>query len=90
MRAAKVDANQKEIVAALRAVGATVQHLHMVGRGCPDILVGYSGKNYLIEIKTVRGELTPQEGRFIADWRGQVCVIRTIRGALEEIGAAWG
>lgn len=35
-RKARVDANQSEVVAALRAVGATVQHLHMVGGGCPD------------------------------------------------------
>lgn len=44
-----VDANQPEIVAALHAVGATVQHLHEVGHGCPDILVGFRGKNYLID-----------------------------------------
>lgn len=40
MRAAKVDKNQPEIVEALRAEGAVVQHLHAVGVGCPDLLVG--------------------------------------------------
>ena len=44
-----VDANQPEIVAALRAAGATVQHLHEVGQGCPDILAGFRGRNYLID-----------------------------------------
>jgi DNA-binding NarL/FixJ family response regulator len=39
-RAAKVDANQTEITAALRQMGATVQHIHTVGKGCPDLLVG--------------------------------------------------
>ena len=48
---ARVDANQPVIVAALRAIGATVQHLHAVGQGCPDILVGYDGVNFLMEIK---------------------------------------
>ena len=39
-RAARTDANQAEIVAALRGVGASVQPLHAVGQGCPDLLVG--------------------------------------------------
>ena len=41
MSAARVDANQPEIVKALRGVGATVQHLHKVGQGCPDLMVGW-------------------------------------------------
>ena len=32
-RAAKVDANQREVVAALRGAGASVQLLHAVGEG---------------------------------------------------------
>jgi hypothetical protein len=39
-RASKVDANQREVVAALRGAGASVQLLHAVGEGCPDLLVG--------------------------------------------------
>jgi len=50
-KAKRVDANQKEIVKALRDRGASVLHLHQVGGGCPDILVGYAGYNFLIEIK---------------------------------------
>jgi hypothetical protein len=34
--ASRVDANQPEIVAALRKCGATVQHLHQVGHGARD------------------------------------------------------
>ena len=49
----RVDMNQPEIVADLRGIGATVQHLHMVGKGCPDILVGFRGNNWLFEIKTL-------------------------------------
>lgn len=37
------------IVAALRAVGATVQTLDETG--CPDLLVGHAGKLYLLEAK---------------------------------------
>jgi len=39
----KVDANQPEIVETLRACGASVQSIHTVGQGCPDILVGAEG-----------------------------------------------
>lgn len=91
-RAAKVDGNQKSIVEALRHVGATVQPLHMVGRGCPDILVGYRGVNYLLEIKL--DDVAPSASRLNADqfiwhsdWRGQCCVVRNIDEALTAIGA---
>ena len=66
--------------------GATVQHLHTVGAGCPDILVGYQGRNYLIEIKTEDGTLTDAQVAFIDEWRGQVCVACTPKQALGAIG----
>ena len=90
MRAAKVDANQPEIVKALRAVGATVEHLHKVGAGCPDLLVGYKGVNYLVEIKD--GSLPPSARKlnerqvpWHRDWRGQVAVANNIEEALNII-----
>jgi len=52
---AKVDANQKQIVNALRKCGYSVLHLHTLGKGAPDIVVGVSGMNYLFEIKSVVG-----------------------------------
>ena len=73
----KVDANQPEIVAALRAAGCTVQHLHTVGHGCPDILVGYEGVNWLIEIKQPGNPLTPDEIEWLGEWEGQACVVYT-------------
>ena len=50
-RSAKVDANQAEIVAALRKVGAHVQSLAVIGKGCPDLLVSHRNRWHLIEIK---------------------------------------
>jgi len=84
-----VDANQPEIVAALRAVGATVQHLHEVGRGCPDILVGFRQRNYLLEIKNCLRDwkLTPAEEIWLVQWRGQACVVETADEALRAVGA---
>ena len=51
MRAAKVDKNQTEIVEAFRKLGFSVQHLHTVGGGVPDLLVGRGGINLLVEVK---------------------------------------
>lgn len=47
----RIDANQPDIVKALRKMGAFVQSLAAVGDGCPDLLVGFRGKTYLIEVK---------------------------------------
>jgi len=48
---ARVDANQKDIVVALRAIGAEVTHLHAVGKGVPDLLVSYRGFWFVLEVK---------------------------------------
>jgi hypothetical protein len=83
----RVDANQPEIVAALRQAGATVQHLHEVGRGCPDIMVGFRGQTFAIEIKTKHGKLNEREKCWHMWWRGQKAVVRTTEEALKVIGA---
>lgn len=77
MRARNVDQNQVAVVSALRAAGATVQHLHEVGQGCPDLLVGIAGLNVLIEVKNAaaKGTLNPEQVQWHADWRGQVAVV---------------
>lgn len=94
-RAAKVDDNQSDIVAALRAVGATVQPLHAVGQGCPDLLVGYRGVNWAIEVKDGNKppsarKLTEAQIAWHRDWRGQVAVVQDVKSALEAIGALRG
>jgi len=72
-RAAKVDDNQKDIVRALRAMGASVCSLSAVGQGCPDLLVGYRHKNYLFEVKNKGGldKTTPAQDRWLEGWNGQ-------------------
>ena len=87
-KARKVDANQSEIVQALRAIGASVFLLHAVGCGCPDLLVGFQGVNYLMEIKHGRrAKLTPAEQRFVLSWNGRTHVVRTVDEAYAVIGA---
>jgi hypothetical protein len=86
-RAAQVDGNQRAIVEALRRVGATVQHLHEVGKGCPDLAVGFRQQNFLLEVKTAEGQLEPAQVLWHGTWRGRVAVVRTAEQALRAIGA---
>ena len=85
--AARVDANQAEIIAALRGVGASVTSLHRVGQGCPDLLVSFRGEWYLIECKSPGGHLTPAEAKWIREQQAQVFVVYGIDDALRIVGA---
>jgi Holliday junction resolvase len=91
VRAAKVDRNQAEVVAALRKAGCTVQLLHRVGQGCPDLLVARGGVNVLIEVKD--GKKPPSERKLTADqvawhrdWRGAVYIVNSQEEALAVMG----
>jgi len=71
MRAKRVDVNQKEIVQALRQLGATVTDLSGVGQGCPDLLVGFKKHTYLIEIKRDnKAKFTQQQVKWHNEWQG--------------------
>lgn len=80
-RAARTDGNHKEIVDVLRAHGASVLHLHMVGKGCPDIVVGFRGHTYLVEIKngSVLGwKLTDDQKKFHVEWKAPVVILDSV------------
>lgn len=57
----RVDANQAEIVNALRACGAFVLHTHTLGQGVPDIFVFFNERWTPIEIKSCGGRMTLDE-----------------------------
>jgi hypothetical protein len=89
-RAARVDTNHAVIVGALRACGATVQSLAQVGGGCPDILVGYRGRNLLLEIKDgskppSARKLTADQVPWHAEWRGAVRVVDNVDSAIAAL-----
>lgn len=89
-RASATDANQPEIVKALRAIGCSVQTLHEVGKGVPDILAGLRGKNYLIEIKDGSKppsgrQLTSDQKDWHAGWRGTVHVVKNVDEAIRVV-----
>ena len=92
-RAARVDDNHAEIIRALLAVGATVVDTSAVGAGCPDLLVGYRGVNFLIEIKDgakpkSARQLTQAQESWFALWRGRAAVVIDVDEALAVVGAA--
>tara|TARA_R110002020_G_scaffold43184_3_gene125841 strand:- start:801 stop:1091 length:291 start_codon:yes stop_codon:yes gene_type:complete len=87
---ARVDSNQKKIVSQLRELGCSVLHTHQLGKGAPDIIVGFKGKNYLIELKDgdkplSQQKLTIDEIKFQADWQGQYSVVSSLDALLEII-----
>jgi hypothetical protein len=75
MRNPKSDANQAQIVAALRRIGASVVTLGHVGNGCPDLLVGYRGKTLLLEVKMEKGRMTEDQEKWWTGWNGRTPVI---------------
>ena len=84
-RAARVDATQAEIVAALRAGGAYVWI-----SGLPlDLIVGFQGKTALVECKVLTGVKKRKQSRFTAlqtafmrDWTGgTVATVTDAEGA---------
>lgn len=86
MRAKKVDTNHKEIIKALREIGASVFDTSSLGRGFPDIVVGWQGVNYLVEIKTPKGKPTEQQINFFVKWLGQAVLVRSASDIFNLLG----
>ena len=92
MRAAKIDANHEAVVLALRSAGATVQSLAGVGKGVPDLLVGYKGQTLLLEIKDgfkppSKRSLNEDQLRWHGRWNGgALAVVDSPDAALRMIG----
>jgi len=84
--ARRVDANQLAIVRALEQVGCSVQNLSRVGQGCPDLMVARGGNIYLMEVKTAKGTLTPDQIEWMNEWKSYVHVVTDPIGALRAVG----
>lgn len=87
----KTDTNHKEIINKCRQVPAlSVFSTHTLGKGFPDIVIGYKGKNYLFEIKDgnktkSQVKLTEDESIFHRNWRGQVTIVYSFEDILQVI-----
>jgi hypothetical protein len=85
-RAARVDANQEQIVSALRGASAYVWII-----GLPvDLLVGYKNHTFLVEIKTdSKKRLTKLQADFFENWMGgTLCRIDNAESALRMLKVA--
>jgi len=85
MRHAKrTDANQEAIVKALRDAGAYVWVISLP----VDLLVGYKGHSFLVEIKTdARKRLTALQADFFENWSGSTLArVDSPEAALRMIG----
>jgi hypothetical protein len=81
--AARVDANQAQIVDALRKAGAYVWII-----GLPvDLLVGFKNHTFLVEIKTTsKKRLTALQADFFKTWNGgTLCRVDSPESALRMI-----
>lgn len=91
-RAAKIDANQPAVVAALRKAGAKVQSLAAIGAGVPDLLVAFRQQLYLLEVKDgakipSAQKLTEDQVSWHTAWGSPVHVVNSPDAALRAIGA---
>jgi phosphoserine phosphatase len=84
--AARVDANQQDIVAALRAAGAYVWIISLP----VDLLVGYKNHTFLVEIKTTsKKRLTTLQTDFFQYWPGgTLCRVDSPEAALHMLRVA--
>lgn len=89
----KTDANQADLVFALRQIpGVSVFVASHVSQGFPDLVIGFRGVTYLAEVKDPakppsRRRLTDEEAEFHDNWTGQVAVVETLDDVLRLIGA---
>jgi thymidine kinase len=90
-RIARTDDNQQLIVKQLRQLGCSVAITSMIGKGFPDLVVAYQGKNFLIELKdgskpkSQKG-LTMDEAKFFTAWKGQIDKCESLDEICKVIG----
>jgi len=83
------DGNHADLVRKLNRVpGVSVVDTADLGGAGFDIVVGYRGVNYLLEIKNpdVPWKLEPSEERMSIEWPGQWAVVETFDEVLTLLG----
>lgn len=75
----KRDSVEPQIVETLRRHGCTVERLDKP----VDLLVGFAGKNDLVEVKGPAGKPTKAQLAFFEAWTGEVFVLDSVAAAEE-------
>ncbi|HUV67174.1 MAG TPA: hypothetical protein VMW24_25015 [Sedimentisphaerales bacterium] len=79
--AAKKDANHDEIAEVFRKLGWQWTDTYQLGMGFPDGVISRPGMNILIEVKSEKGTLTPEEKRFQKRFVGPLYYVRSVEEA---------
>ena len=85
--AVRRDANEPEIVEALRAAGCSVGYGDWV-----DLIVGRNFVTYLLEVKDGSKpksgrKLKPSQEKLLAEWQGHYVIVTNVDEALIAVGA---
>lgn len=86
----RIDANQPEIVDAIRELGASVMVASNFGNGFPDLIVGVPLNTLLIEVKNPAGDygrrgLNKLQKAFHASWPGPIYMARSVAEAMDIV-----
>lgn len=78
-----MDANQRQIVRALRQIGASVYEI----KEPVDLLVGFRKRSIALEVKNVdgRNRLTKQQQEFFATYAGEAYIVQDVQQALKAV-----
>jgi Holliday junction resolvase len=81
-RAARVDANQSEIVKAFRKLGWYVLIISQL-KNCCDLIVSKNGRTIAIEVKDgnkpkSQQKLSDGEVKFMNEWQGEYMIVNSV------------
>ena len=79
--ASRTDGNQPDIIHALKRIGASVYYMKQP----LDLLVGYRGKNFILEVKMPREDLNGEQTNFCLRWCGSYHVVHTVEEAIAAV-----
>jgi hypothetical protein len=85
--ARKRDGNHRDVITALRQIGATTIDLADLGRGRPDIGCWYRDRFFLLEVKNPKGRnrVEPGQADWLASWPGPAAVVRSAEEAIRVV-----
>jgi Holliday junction resolvase len=83
----KRDDAEPDVVEELERGGASVTRLS--GKGVPDLLVGFHGRNHLVEVKTGKAGLRDTQVTFGGTWRGEAPAIARNKPQANKLIRMW-
>ena len=83
----RTDSNHTLILDAFRQMGCSVADLRLVGKGCPDAIIGYRGRDRFVEVKPIGKKPNSTQEAFYSAWKGaRPVVVRTVEDVAALVG----